>query len=71
MARRKDVSWSVPEQGDYISHEQATLAVLMDIRDEMKELKQIFRCHNAQDIPNILRGIRRNTHRPKRRKKKI
>lgn len=48
--------------------EAAQLTVLMDIRDELQKLNAVFSCHNFQQIPGVLRGIRRNTAKPKRRK---
>lgn len=37
--RRKDVDWTVHQQGTTPSVEQAQLAVLMDIRDELKAIR--------------------------------
>lgn len=37
MARRKDVNWDIEERP---TTEQACLAVLMDIRDELKQLNR-------------------------------
>lgn len=52
MARRKDTDWNIPEGTPSV--EQAALAVLMDIRDELKEsnrhlraLEGILGCHNV------------------------
>lgn len=69
--RKKDISWRLdvnPTTGS-VSHEDAKLAVLMDIRDQLKDLNQHLRCHNFVQIPHILRAIRANTHRRKYKKK--
>ena len=63
--RHKDRDWSdAPNTFAY-----GELRVLMDMRDELKELNRLLNCPNALDIPNILRRISRNTHKPKKRKK--
>ena len=69
MARRKDVDWHIPsgKVGDIPTPEQACIAVLMDIRDELKKLNIIVGCSNAIDIPNILRRIDENTKKAKRK----
>jgi hypothetical protein len=67
--RAKDWDWTIRKNSqDYYATETAQLAVLMDIRDELKQLNRVFACHNAQDIPNILRRIDKNT---KKRKRKV
>ena len=43
------------------STEKWQLALLWGIHDELKKLNRVFACHNAQDIPNILRRIDKNT----------
>lgn len=64
--RRKDVQWQEPETGP--TWESATVAVLMDLRDELKKLNGILSCPNFLEIPQILRSIRANTRKPKRKK---
>lgn len=66
MARKKDVDWSLPEGNSWDS---VNAALLMDLRDQLKELNRTLHCHNFQDIPNILRGIRSKI--PTRRKRKV
>lgn len=67
MARRKDVDWNLPEGSEfYWSHVQ--IAVLMDIRDELKRLNSLLHCHNFTGIPHVLRGIRAKLPTRKRRK---
>jgi hypothetical protein len=69
--RGKDADWNIYEAGN-TTWEKVPVAVLMDIRDEMKaarilaseirsELKlinQTLRCPDFQSIPMILKGIR-------------
>lgn len=64
--RHKDTEWSLPETVQ--TCEQAGVAVLMDIRDELRLIRSVLCCPNARDIPNILRDIRTNTKKPRRRK---
>lgn len=47
----------------------ASLAVLMDIRDELQTLNNVFRCHNALAIPQLLRDIKQNTTKKPRRRR--
>lgn len=62
--RRKDVNWVV---GDgTVDREQARLAVLMDIRDELKALNSLLHCSNFQAIPQMLRRISSNTAKPRK-----
>ena len=81
MARYKDSEWDV----SYPIHtsEQAILCVLMDIRDHLRELRletramfpalntlQVtLRCSETQAIPRLLRDIKKNTTKAKRRKR--
>ena len=73
MARFKDVGWSIAEavndpRAAKDVHE-AMLAVLMDIRDELKILNRVFQCSNALEIPDLLRAIKQNTTKSKRKKR--
>lgn len=63
--RYKDNPWKVSEK----SYDSATLCVLMDIRDELKELNRTFNCTNFTEMPKVLRDIRQNTTKPRRPKK--
>lgn len=68
----KDAAWSVnqiPGRPSSISTADATLSVLMDIRDELKLLNGIIRCPNFLGMPITLRTIEKNTK--KRRKKRV
>jgi len=68
MARHKDANWNLPE-GRLEIWDQVHCAILMDIRDELKELNRLLHCHNFLRIPNDLNAIRLNTKR--RRKQKL
>jgi hypothetical protein len=68
--RCKDIGWGVSKSatGSY-SYDAASLAVLMDLRDELKAIRAILECHNTQAIPRILRRISANTAKPRKAKK--
>lgn len=65
--RCKDYNWKVSDDGGVHSRsvQHAQLAVLMDIRDELKELNATLACHNTRAIPGFLRRIARNTTKKK------
>lgn len=67
MARHKDVNWNC---GDLNNPQlaEAHLAVLMDIRDELKLLNRLLHCENFQRIPRKLDRISFNTAKPRKRK---
>jgi hypothetical protein len=72
MARHKDANWSVPDNP--YCWEQAMVAVLMDIRDELKALNRtlnVLRCPNFLAIPRTLEQIRANTSKPKAKRAKL
>lgn len=69
--RFKNNQWTVHRAVDgSVSYEGAQLTVLMDIRDELQKLNTLLGCHNFVSVPSILREIRSNTHKPKRKKRK-
>jgi hypothetical protein len=68
--RRKDVSWTIPE-GNELTWQAAQTAVLMDIRDELKRLNGLLHCSNFIAIPTILRGVRRNTAKPRKPARRV
>jgi hypothetical protein len=70
MARFKDVEWVFRPAGNgsVETWEQAQVAVLMDIRDELKRLNGLLACPNFIGIPATLRSIDRKVTKPKRRK---
>lgn len=63
MSRKfKDTEWTCEgPNGRILSWEAAQTSVLMDLRDELKQLNRLLNCGNFLDIPNILRRIERNT----------
>ena len=72
--RRKDAQWGVcGERDSIVSFDGAQLAVLMDIRDELKAIRmalqplQRLNCRDFLDIPHSLGTIARNTTRKKRK----
>lgn len=75
MPRNKDVNWNVHPtalNGNEYSNQAASLAVLMDIRDESKlivselrTLNNLLSCPNFLTIPRTLRAIQRNTTKKK------
>ncbi len=65
----KDWRWQTLVDGRAPSTAHAQLAVLMDIRDELKALNGHLRCYNFVQIPTILRGIRRKLPTPKPKRK--
>lgn len=68
--RRKDKSWKLEVNPDgTIPNLDAHLAVLMDIRDELKELNLRFRCPDFLAIPRKLDAIKSNTAKPMRKRK--
>jgi len=78
MARKlKDWNWNVtPQSNGAFSHPGATVILLMDIRDELKEanrrlsfIERQVCCRNATRIPRILQTIEENTRRKPRVKK--
>lgn len=79
----KNWTWGTLDHNGQNAHsvEHAILAVLMDIRDELQEIKadQIItdnvlrsrlNCHETLSMPRLLRRIAANTAKPKKRKKK-
>ena len=67
--RRKNLQWYVAdESGVTDTWEQVHAAILMDIRDELQKLNRLLGCENFLDIPSLLRMIRANTAKPKKRK---
>lgn len=60
-------NWSAPA-GGISTWEQAAVFVLMDIRAELQRLNAVFACQNFLDVPKVLRAIKTNTRKPKRRR---
>jgi len=74
MARHKDIDWRLPEGVRNVdgsaSHQWVSIqvALLMDIRDELKGINSVLHCHNFLRIPQKLDAIQRNTKRKTRKK---
>lgn len=68
--RRKDANWSVTASiGGGVEWAGAQLAVLMDLRDELKRLNDLLHCVNFITIPRKLDKIVRNTTKKRRKQK--
>lgn len=66
--RHKDAQWHVADDAGRVTQwDQVQVAILMDLRDELKKLNAVFSCHNFLEVPQILREIRRNTRKPKKK----
>ena len=66
--RRKNINWRLPAPPEALSYEAASLAVLMDARDELQSINQILRCPNFTRFPYSLERIARNTAKPRKKK---
>ncbi len=67
---RPDGNWDVAEpDGRVPTWERVGVAVLMDIRRELRRLNDAIYCPNFVAIPRTLAAIRRNTAKPAPRKK--
>ena len=69
MGRFENVEWDLPKNADggIKSWDAVKVAVLMDIRDELKRLNGVLHCDNFMKIPATLRQIKRNTTKPVRK----
>lgn len=65
--RFKDRDWNLGTD-DPPTLGYATLAVMMDIRDELKSLNNLLQCPNFIGIPRALKAIRANTAKPRVKK---
>lgn len=70
MARFKSIEWNLlgTDKDPTVDTQTLHSAVLMDIRDELKQantqlriMANVLSCSNCIDIPNILRKIKSNT----------
>jgi len=62
--------WQVLQNDNGRFYDEAVnRAILLDIRAALSKLNNLLHCHNAVDIPNILRRIDANT-KPKARRKR-
>lgn len=66
----RNSEWRLNEtRPGYVAPGEANLSVLMDIRDELQKLNRLLGCENFTSIPTLLRLIRANTAKPKKRKR--
>lgn len=66
--RRKDQNWLLNVNTDgTVPTSDAQLAVLMDIREELKLMNLRLQCSEFISIPKKLDRIARNTAKPKRK----
>jgi hypothetical protein len=63
----KDVDWDLENENGRIDWSRVPIAVLMDIRDELRQLNRLLNCSNTLAIPKTLRAIQTNTARPRRK----
>lgn len=72
MRKTKDWDWGLsPDANGKYDFPAAQLAVLMDIRDELKIVSQrlsVLGCSNFLAIPRTLKRISRNTAKPRKAK---
>ena len=70
MPRFKDGDWNLPksDKGNPETWDAVKIAVLMDIRDELKRLNSLLHCSNFMAIPWKLDRIAKNTTKPRKRK---
>ena len=66
MARRENINWNLPESAT-LGYDAAALAVLMDLRDELRTIRRILQCPNFQHIPFDLGRLVKQTARRSRR----
>lgn len=68
--RKKDVNWVIVSHDDgSVSRDQVLIALLMDVRDELKRINRALYCENFLDVPHLLRMIRANTAKPRKPRK--
>ena len=60
--RSSDWGIWINEQGRY-DHDAVTRSILLDIREELRDLNHLLRCENFTTIPKNLRAIATNTRR--------
>lgn len=70
MARTKNIDWHIPvNTNNCVDWPGVTVAVLMDIREELRTLNRLLGCRNFVEVPLILQRIDTNTRRKARAKK--
>ena len=69
--RKPDVEWNVADEDGHVpTWEQVGVAVLMDIRRELRRLNLAIWCPNFQAVPRHLTRIAQNTAKRKKKKTK-
>lgn len=64
-----DRDWNLANKQDGKIHwDKVNLALLMDIRRELRKLNGVLHCKNFLAVPHKLDAIRRNTTKRKRKK---
>lgn len=70
--RFANTDWHLADQKNQIeTWEKVGIAVLMDIREELRTLNRLLSCPNFTGIPATLRRISANTAKPKKKRKRI
>lgn len=75
MSRFKNITWNtggeLRRDGRIYNASDADkqTQVLMDIRDELRDLNRLLACHNAVAIPSLLRDIKKNTTKPAKKRR--
>ena len=67
--RKKDLQWDIGENdlSDRFTWDQIKVSLLLDLRDELKELNQHLSCRQVQKMFRDLVAIRRNTNKKRRK----
>lgn len=70
MRKFKDSEFDLADShGNIETWERVAIAALYDIRDELKTLNRLLACPNFVGIPETLRQIKRNTTKPRKKKR--
>lgn len=66
---RRNITWAVANETGVLYEPcvgHAQLAVLMDIRQELRQINATLQCAETRSIPRILRCISANTAKPRK-----
>ena len=67
----RNIDWHIHVNDDGTWNDaDVQMALLNDIREELKRLNELLHCSNFVEIPSILRTIKRNTTKRKKPKGK-
>jgi len=65
----RNVAWNVWQEADgKYTAESVERAILLDIREELRQLNRLLHCSNFIQIPRTLRAIERNTKKRARKR---